>query len=856
MFWRFNYSNSQIPNLLEKEDVTLKEILDEEDVLQECKTNNEKLVNFLIRPENLDLLIENSIELPSDEINEKERFKYSTISCELLTSDIPAINDSLIENEAILEKLYSFLANNNQDTVNSLMASYFAKIFGCLISRKAEQFLSFIQKKEKFLQHFLQNINTSAITEILLRFLTNVDTIEIRHKVVQWLKDIGLVNGLVDLFSSEHSDEVHSNASQLFSDLIRISRDQILNQREAANDGFVSVCDISSNAQLKDPNLSSIEYLHKNSLLEQLESEEILDKFLKTILESVDKTNNSLLQGIDVFMTLLEPVTWSNEIEMNQSQEEDKLKRDKERIEIGLYSIDSIRNSCFKHLSQLSDLLQNSKPKLENYKFSNGMKIPVVGQIRLSILKLINRLLNLFDDKINQELIRLGLLNYILSMMFLYKWNNFLHVQIKDILINCFQFDFKRIQSMADQNKPIEQIRVEDLETNEFKSFVHHLFKDCNLFLKLVHFWSEYFDGVEEINEKKIMTSKPKSVGYVGHLALITNFIRKQTTDSIYSAFIKDCFDKFVEKDLVETWDEINENKINKLNTLNSIDLVHNPFLVNLASVSDAGDFIELPSDEKMNRKFSEMHQEMKINCVQDFSLSESQIVNFSTKQSGGFDKTKAISFSIDSSDDSAQMFEQVCQQRDNMNFGTSCPDISNLEDDMWVKKEIRFSENQTESTFDGKDNWAVFSSEKDFKMKIEHKNINDEPTSCIKKYSEKISNFSSSSSSSSSDGSSDSEDDNQKNVNPNKRHHNKSRPIKEMRQKIDDDIFKDSVAFKIEPLKVDEPANENWADFDKVFTKEEKEQTLEINDPWSAPSTNQDNANQQSENWANFDNC
>lgn len=99
-----------------------------------------------------------------------------------------------------------------------------------------------------------------------------MDTIETRHKVVQWLKDIKLVDGLVDLFSSEHSNEVHSNASQLFSDLIRISRDHILNQRELANDGFMSVCEIGTTTQPKDPSLSSIEYFHKNSLLEQLES--------------------------------------------------------------------------------------------------------------------------------------------------------------------------------------------------------------------------------------------------------------------------------------------------------------------------------------------------------------------------------------------------------------------------------------------------------------------------------------------------------------------------------------------------------------------------------------------------------
>lgn len=76
------------------------------------------------------------------------------------------------------------------------------------------------------------------------------------------------------------------------------------------------------------------------------------------------------------------------------------------------------------------------------------------------------------------------------------------------------------------------------------------------------------------------------------------------------------------------------------------------------------------------------------------------------------------------------------------------------------------------------------------------------------------------------------------------------------MRQKIDEDIFKDSVSFKIEPLKVDEQASENWADFDKVFNKETNESNVQIEDPWSVPLTNQNSANSQSENWANFDSC
>jgi len=45
MFWRFGLgATSAIDGLLEKEDRTLEEILDEDDLLQECKAHNQKLI--------------------------------------------------------------------------------------------------------------------------------------------------------------------------------------------------------------------------------------------------------------------------------------------------------------------------------------------------------------------------------------------------------------------------------------------------------------------------------------------------------------------------------------------------------------------------------------------------------------------------------------------------------------------------------------------------------------------------------------------------------------------------------------------------------------------------------------------
>ena len=90
----------------------------------------------LSQDKNLEQLVTYVISTPSEELSENIKFKYATISCELLTCDIPIINDALIKNYELVDKMYSFLYN--ESPLNPLLASYFAKVIGSLISRKTE----------------------------------------------------------------------------------------------------------------------------------------------------------------------------------------------------------------------------------------------------------------------------------------------------------------------------------------------------------------------------------------------------------------------------------------------------------------------------------------------------------------------------------------------------------------------------------------------------------------------------------------------------------------------------------------------------------------------------------------------
>ena len=47
MFWQYNtLSTSQFETIFEKEDVTLSEVLEQENVIQECKNQTKKLIDL------------------------------------------------------------------------------------------------------------------------------------------------------------------------------------------------------------------------------------------------------------------------------------------------------------------------------------------------------------------------------------------------------------------------------------------------------------------------------------------------------------------------------------------------------------------------------------------------------------------------------------------------------------------------------------------------------------------------------------------------------------------------------------------------------------------------------------------
>jgi len=99
---------SPVENLLDTEDFTLQQLLEEDDIIQECKQLNKKLIDYLATPEQVQALIDYVVTEPPEDSEGKVKFIYPYKSSEVLAADVAAVFDCMFANEKLLDKLFFF----------------------------------------------------------------------------------------------------------------------------------------------------------------------------------------------------------------------------------------------------------------------------------------------------------------------------------------------------------------------------------------------------------------------------------------------------------------------------------------------------------------------------------------------------------------------------------------------------------------------------------------------------------------------------------------------------------------------------------------------------------------------------
>ncbi|XP_077115670.1 serine/threonine-protein phosphatase 6 regulatory subunit 1 isoform X1 [Ranitomeya variabilis] len=657
MFWKFDlHTSSHVDTLLERENVTLYELLDEEDVLQECKVVNRKLVEFLVQPQHMEELVTCITQEPPSDMDEKLRYKFPSVSCEILTADVTQINDALGEDEQLLKRLYSFL--QNEDDLNPLLASFFSKVMGILINRKTEQIIAFLRKKDDFVNLLLRHIGTSAIMDLLLRLLTCVEQPQLRQDVFNWLNEEKIVQRLIEMIHSSKDDNQHSNASQSLCDIIRLSREQMIQIQDSPE---------------------------PDQLLATLEKQDTIEQLLNNMFEG-DHNESVIVNGIQVLLTLLEPrrpraeLGGLNAFYCNlEGQLEINPGIDSCSTQASVGTLVAIKQS----LKEFHQLLIDP-PKKESLQTTWGVLDPPLGNTRLHVVKLLTSAVNANNRPLNQELIELDAVNTMLNLYFTYMYNNFLHSQVEACITNILN------------SSAIEDASESDAAEN---LLVKYLVQKCQLVQKILSSWDDNEKAQSEGGRRK---------GFMGHLTKIANALVQSSEKGPNNALINQLIKEFPDEQQ-ERWESFISGSLTETNKKNTVDLVNTR---NMHSSSDDEDNdlkeFNFPQEAVLQQAFVDYQvQQMTSAFIDHFGFNdeafgeqeESVNAHFRQLKSAPFDKTANITFSLNADEESpnSNLFE-ICYKERIQQFDDDEDEGSDGED-IWQEKEIRFSSGTMQST-------------------------------------------------------------------------------------------------------------------------------------------------------------
>ncbi|XP_043813881.1 serine/threonine-protein phosphatase 6 regulatory subunit 2 isoform X2 [Manihot esculenta] len=391
MFWRMTglSTASPVETILDKENFTLEELLDEDEIIQECKALNGRLINFLRERTQVEQLIRFIVEEAPEDAEKRRSFKFAFIACEIFTCEVDILLKTLVEDEELMNLLFSFL--EPKCSHSTLLAGYFSKVVICLLLRKTVSFMLYIKAHQQILQQLVDLIGITSIMEVLIR-LIGADEHMYNNctEAMQWIEETDVLEMIVDKFSSSDSQEVHANAAEALCTMTRF-----------ASPGLA--------AKISSPNF--IGRLFRHALEES-------------------RPKSVLVNSLSICISLLDPKrpTLGTYHTFNrQLNHESTVTASPETVEGMLKSLGD--------LLKLLDVTSTEIALLTTY----GKLQPPLGKHRLKIVEFISVLLTVGSEAAEKELIRLGAVQRILDLFFEYPYNNFLHHHVENIIFSCLE---------------------------------------------------------------------------------------------------------------------------------------------------------------------------------------------------------------------------------------------------------------------------------------------------------------------------------------------------------------------------------------------------------------------------------
>ncbi|CAG9317738.1 PPP6R3 [Blepharisma stoltei] len=365
---RFRQSPPVFDKIFDKEGLTLEAVMDcDDDAVSELKFSNKKFLDFLDNAK-IEILIDYMIVEPPEHLDAKLRYKYPYTACELLACGCPEINNRIVNENSLLERLYNYLSSQEGRNITSL--GYVCKVFQSLLSTKAYEVLRFLHDEDRIdlaIRHFY----SKSVADLIGRLLSCEE-----YGSTEFQDDLfSLIEKILFCISPENSVETVFNASNLLIELLS-------KKIEIKNWGYIF------GHLLGD---QCIEYVFKQVFEGNL-----------IVKKEATKLLCSLINNVDI------PDPEHSDDDSRIIDEEDQ----------------KIIVEMIKHTEQIESTLKNPEGTI---KTTFNEEIPIVGEGKIRMIEILAAAIKIPSQRFNTILAESQIIQISTDLMFQSFWNSFLH---------------------------------------------------------------------------------------------------------------------------------------------------------------------------------------------------------------------------------------------------------------------------------------------------------------------------------------------------------------------------------------------------------------------------------------------
>jgi len=377
-----------VDTILDKENFTLEELLDEDEIIQECKALNSRLINFLRDKAQVEQLLRYVVEEVPEDSEKKHSFKFPFIACEIFTCEIDVILRTLVEDEELMDLLFSFVKPDHPHS--TLLSGYFSKVVICLMLRKTAPLMNYVQGHPEIVVQLVDLIGITSIMEVLIRLIGADENIYSNYgDTMQWLENTDVLEMIADKFSSSDSPEVHANAAEILCAVTRCA---------------------------------------PPSLATKICSPSFVGRLFHHALEE-SRPKSVLVHSLSVCISLLDPKRLA-------SASYQAFRSNLSHGALVTASPETV-DGMLESLGNLLKLLDTSAENVLPTPY--GYLRPPLGKHRLKIVEFISVLLTIGSETAEKELIRQSAIKRSIDLFFEYPYNNFLHHHVENIIVSCLE---------------------------------------------------------------------------------------------------------------------------------------------------------------------------------------------------------------------------------------------------------------------------------------------------------------------------------------------------------------------------------------------------------------------------------